>query len=66
MTEEQKKWIEEHKLIFTSSQKLFDTDLDMLFSIYNSITGENKKKTACGRCVTNVARRVWFEYNREL
>ena len=64
MTEEHKNWIEANKLIFTTSRNLSPEELKMVFEIYNAITGENKKTTGCGRCITNTLRRVWFEYNR--
>lgn len=37
-------------------------ELERLFSIYNSITGENKPITSCGRCVLNIKKRLRIEY----
>lgn len=36
----------------------------ILFGMYNRITGENKPQTSCGRCVLNIKKRLAFEYEK--
>ena len=39
--------------------------LQILFDMYNRITGDNKPTTSCGRCVLNVKKRLKFEYEKQ-
>jgi len=41
---------------------LKDQDLSETFSLYNAITGENRKITTCSSCVSSVVSRLKREY----
>tara|TARA_R110000822_G_scaffold65772_1_gene160912 strand:+ start:3054 stop:3254 length:201 start_codon:yes stop_codon:yes gene_type:complete len=66
MTQEQIDFVRDNMNIFTMSIRLTPTQTKMLFDTYNSITGENKKITSCGRCVKGVTNRILNEYNKTL
>ena len=53
MTDEQKAFIKENKQRMTKSQRYTVGELTMIYQIYNSITGESKTKSTCGRCLQN-------------
>ena len=56
-------WLNERPHIF-GNVKLTREETQRIYDIYNSITGENKKTSSCGRCVYNVKKRVLVEYER--
>lgn len=62
MTEEQLLWIEANMRLFTSSQRTTEEEKQMVYDIYNHITGENKKPNGCSRCFTTTKKRVLKEY----
>lgn len=62
MTEEQLLWIEANMRLFTSSQRTTEEERKMVYDIYNTITGENKKPNGCGRCFITTKKRVLKEY----
>ncbi len=58
-------WIQENEIIFRISLRLTQEKLVYLFNIYNSITGENKPVTSCGRCVEGVKKQVWGQFQKQ-
>lgn len=62
MTDEQLLWIEANRVIFTSNVSTSKENVQMVYDIYNTITGENKKPNGCGRCYTTTKKRVLKEY----
>lgn len=62
MKQEWIRYIEDNKALFTMSRNYTPDQLNMIFEIYNGITGENKAKTRCARCLTNVVKRVYQTY----
>lgn len=54
-------WLEMN-LKLLGNVRMTRPELERLFSIYNSITGENKPITSCGRCVLNIKKRLRIEY----
>lgn len=62
MTEEQLKWIEANMVIFTSNVSTSKENVHIVYDIYNTITGENKRPNGCGRCYVTTKKRVLKEY----
>ena len=56
-------WLQDHPHILTGGRITVD-ERQQLYDIYNSITGENKRPGGCGRCLANVRKRVFVEYDR--
>ena len=63
MTDEQKAFIKANKQRMTKSQRYTVGELTMIYQIYNSITGENKQKSTCGRCLQNTINVILNNYN---
>ena len=63
MTDEQKAFIKANKQRMTKSQRYTVGELTMIYQIYNSITGENKQKSTCGRCLQNTINVILNKYN---
>lgn len=59
-------WVTANQTIFRVSLRLNQEQLVNLFNIYNSITGENKKVTSCGRCLDGVKKIVYGQYNKQM
>jgi hypothetical protein len=64
MTKEQIKFIEDNMLMFTTSVSFTPDQGKQLYEIYNSITGENKKPTSCGRCISGVLKTILNKYKQ--
>lgn len=64
MTHEEFTWLDRNQLVLTNI-RMTPEQQRMVFQIYNSITGESKKTTSCGRCVMNVKKRLKFEYEKQ-
>jgi hypothetical protein len=64
MTHEEYTWLDQNQLVLTNI-RMTPEQQRMVFQIYNSVTGENKKTTSCGRCVMNVKKRLKFEYEKQ-
>ena len=62
MTDDQLLWIEANKVIFTSNVSTTRDNVEYVYQIYNTITGENKKPNGCSRCWVTVKKRVLKEY----
>ena len=59
-------WVTANQTIFRVSLRLNPDQLMRLFNIYNSITGENKKVTTCGRCLEGVKKTVYGQYQKQM
>ena len=57
-------WVAEHDRLFLANVRPSDEQRNMVYEIYNRITGENKKPNGCGRCWANVKKRVWATFER--
>ena len=64
MTDEQKAFISVNKQRMTQSQRYTVGELTMIYQIYNSIIGENKTKSSCGRCLQNVINVILNNYKQ--
>ena len=64
MTQEQQQWVTENRILLTTSRRYSPAELQDIFNLYNSLTGERKKTTSCGRCIENVKKRILFEYDK--
>ena len=56
-------WLIDNQLIVTGNITFRDK-IDEFFQVYNSITGEKKTKTTCGRCLSNMKARLRTELNK--
>lgn len=56
-------WLLDNQVIVTGNISFRDK-VDEFFDVYNSITGEQKKKTSCGRCISSMKRRLHAELIR--
>ena len=57
-------WIGEHERLFVANNRPSDEQRNKIYELYNKITDENKKPNGCGRCYSNVKKRVWKEFER--
>mgnify|MGYP003627693247 CR=1 len=64
MTEEQYKWLDEHKLMMYVSQSISKEDRGLLYGIYNSITGEKKRPNGCGKCLRTTLNILKMHYEK--
>ena len=63
MTVKDLEWLDANRQIL-GNVRMTREQLERVFSIYNSITNENKPITSCGRCVLNIKKRLRFEYEK--
>ena len=63
MKQEHIDWIEANPFIF-KNVRIYQDQLEMLFTIFNDITGRNDRVTSCGRCVNNVKKKIKLEYDK--
>ena len=64
MTHEHYQWIDANRQVL-GNIRMTPEQQRMVFEIYNTITGENKKTTSCGRCVMNVKKTLLFYYEKQ-
>jgi len=62
--EQAQDWLMENTLLFTTSQRFSPEQVDDFFAAYNALTGEDKQKTACGRCLLNMKARFRQEHHK--
>ena len=62
--EEALKWLKENSSLVVNNLKLNKEQIDNIYLIYNSITGENKKYSGCSKCLKNVLDRLKAELKR--
>lgn len=63
MKQEHIDWIESNPFIF-KNVRVYPEQLEMLFEIFNDLTGRNDKVTSCGRCVSNIKKKIKLEYEK--
>lgn len=61
LTDKQLEYLELNRSIFGSNAATEEQRMEA-YSIYNYLTGENKKPNSCGRCWRNVKNRVYQQY----
>jgi hypothetical protein len=64
MIQEDRQWVKDNMLLLTTSRRYQPGELEMIFAIYNRITGQNKKVTGCGRCVDTTKKTVLHYYDK--
>ena len=57
-------WLKENPILFMGSYRHSNKDLEMIYKVYNLITGESKKPSSCGKCLKNTLDRLKAEYNK--
>ena len=65
MTEEDYKWLDEHRLFLYVSQHITKEEKAELYNIYNRITGENKKPNGCGKCIRTTLNILKMHYEKD-
>ena len=64
MTEQQAiSWLLENRLLVEGNVSFRD-QIKEFFEVYNTITGEKKSVTSCGRCISNMKLRLKAELKR--
>jgi hypothetical protein len=51
LTDNHYEWLKEKKNLLYVSTKLDEGDIQILYGIYNQVTGENKRPNGCGSCL---------------
>jgi len=64
MTHEEYTWLSANPLVLQNT-RMTPEQQQMVFKMYNRITGENKPVTSCGRCVMTIKKRLKFEYEKQ-
>ena len=64
MTDEQIAYVKANKQRLSVSQRYVPEELQTIYSIYNHITGENRTKSSCGRCLQNVINVILNNYKQ--
>jgi len=57
-------WILENQRFVLYSQAFKWDEQEIFFKVYNTITGENKSKTSCSRCLLNMRKRLQVELEK--
>ena len=63
MTQEDFDYLKENLFIF-NNVKLTPEQVARLFRIYSHLDGREHRPTSCGRCLSNVKKRIQAEYER--
>ena len=66
LTEEHLLFISDNINIFTHVVQVDEIKRKYIYTMYNHITGENKKPNGCGRCWLNTKNRVFEQYNKQI
>ncbi len=64
MTRKDYEWVDANRQLLGNVSMTRDK-LEIMFDMYNRITGDNKPTTSCGRCVLNVKKRIRTEYEKQ-
>lgn len=64
MTPEDKQWLDDHKSYLYISTRMTSEETQMLYDIYNRLTGLNKKPNGCGSCMRNTVRLITHYYEK--
>lgn len=57
-------YLDKHKNMMYVSQHITKEQKQMLYDIYNRITGENKKPNGCGKCLRTTLNILKHHYER--
>jgi len=63
MTQQDKQWLDQNLKVF-GNVRLTPEEGQMLYAIYNRLTGESKRPTSCGRCVASTKNTVKYYYDQ--
>lgn len=68
MKEEHFNWLHEpkHKLFMYTSQFITRDEKKYLYVIYNELTGENKRPSSCGKCITTTLKMLKYHYEKQI
>lgn len=64
MKQEHIDYIKANEALFRVSRRYTPDELSKIFEIYNDITGENKAKTRCARCLTRIVQTIYQKYQQ--
>lgn len=64
MKQEHIDWVRQNEVLFKASRRYTPDELTKIFEIYNAITGENKAKTRCARCLTRIVQTIYQKYQQ--
>jgi hypothetical protein len=64
MTAEDRTWLDEHRNFLYVSHYITKEQKQMLYDIYNRLTGEKKEPNNCGRCLRNTLNIIKLHYER--
>lgn len=62
--EEAIKYLDDNLLILSGNQRLTTLQIQKLFEIYFILTGVEKKKSGCSRCILDMIKRIKIEYDK--
>lgn len=62
MTQADYEWLQLNQHIF-KNVKLTQEEKTMMIAIYNRVTGKTQKMTGCARCISNIKKRLFVEYD---
>lgn len=62
MIESDREWLGLHRNFLYVSSYMSKPDKQMLYDIYNRLTGLRKKPNGCGKCLSNVVKTVKHHY----
>jgi len=65
MTDQDYKWLDEHRLFLYVSHHITREEKQELYNIYNRITGENKKPNGCGKCLKTTLNILKMHYEKD-
>ena len=57
-------WLKDNEALINHSVKFKGDELTQFFNTYNTITGENKTRSLCGRCIMNMKHRLQKEIKK--
>ena len=58
-------FVDENQKIFTTNYGISPGERQVVYNIYNRLTGENKRASSCGRCWTAVKQKVQSVYLKQ-
>lgn len=59
-----RQWLDEHKNFLYVSSYMTKEERQMLYDIYNRLTGDSKKPTSCGKCVQTTIKTIKHYYEK--
>jgi hypothetical protein len=64
MTHEDRTWLDQRPNIL-GNVSISRPDLAILYAIYNRVTGQQRRVSGCGRCVTDVKKQIKYYYDKD-